>query len=82
MKKFSALAVAALLAIGCAEGAKTAPPPTTVDPAKMMEGMSTPMPGEAAPAADPAATPVEPAATPEEKPKEGEPTPAAPEKTE
>lgn len=76
MKKFGALAVAALMAIGCAEATKPAPPPTTVDPAKMMEGMSTPTPSEAAPAADAAATPAEPAATtPEEKPKEGEPTP-------
>ncbi len=85
MKKLGSLAVAALLALGCAEAPKTAPPPPAVDPAKMMEG-STPAAAEPTPAApaEPAATPTtpaDPAATPAEAPKEAEPTPA-PEKKE
>lgn len=86
MKNFGILAFAALLAIGCGEGPKVAPTPPAMDPAKMMEGKPTPMPGEAmpaegTPAAAPATTPADPAATPEAKPTEGEPTPV-PEKKE
>lgn len=81
MKRLAGLAVLSLLAIGCAEAPKTTPPAPAVDPAKMMEGSTTPMPGESAPAATPTEpTPTDPAATPDDKPKEGEPTPTEPEK--
>lgn len=50
MKKVGGLVVAALLATGCTEAVKPAPPPPVVDPAKMMEGSAKPAMPDAAPA--------------------------------
>lgn len=88
MKKLSALAVAALLAIGCAEATKpAAPSPTAADPAKAMESMANPtqpVPATgAAPEAGGAAAPAEGAAAPAEAAPAATPeAPAEPEKKE
>ncbi|MDP1797411.1 MAG: hypothetical protein Q8K78_08015 [Planctomycetaceae bacterium] len=76
MRKLGALAVAALLAIGCAEAAKPAPSSPAADPAKLMEGMPKPAEGTPTPA-DPAAAPTDPAAAPTEKAPEAAADPAA-----